>query len=233
MTSAFINAVAPGAKQGWTNYGVLPSLTIAQAILESGWGKSGLSAAPNYNLFGIKANGWKAPNIVNKKTFEYINGKRVEVVAAFRKYNSWAESVKDHALFLQQNRRYSNLLWKTDYKEVCKLIQQDGYATAPTYASQLIKIIEQYKLYNYDPSSSSKPTTKPTAKPTQKPSSGGKIAIGKTCQVNGKLYVDSYASRAARTVNGRYLISRIIEGRAAGVLIGGGTGWVSKSSVKC
>lgn len=97
MKENFINEVAPGAVQGWKNYGVLPSLTIAQAILESGWGKSFASIAPNNNLFGIKANGWKAPHVFEMETKEYKDGKYTKVKAYFRKYDNWADSVEDHA----------------------------------------------------------------------------------------------------------------------------------------
>ena len=74
---------------------ILASLTIAQAILESGWGTSALARKSN-NLFGIKGNG------KNYKTFEYINGKRIDIVDSFKVYPDWETSVTDHSgLFLR------------------------------------------------------------------------------------------------------------------------------------
>lgn len=141
----FINLVEPGAVRGWTDKKILPSVSIAQAILESGWGRY----APGNNLFGIKANGWNGQTQL-LSTHEYIGGKYVAVKATFRAYASWADSIADHAAFLSVNKRYANLIGCTDYKRVCQMLQADGYATSPTYAQSLIALIEQYKLYQYD-----------------------------------------------------------------------------------
>lgn len=122
---------------------VLASLTIAQAILESAWGLSGLTIRSN-NLFGIKGKG------VASKTFEYIDGKRVDITDNFKVYPDWATSVADHSGLFLRLSRYSNLIGETNYIKACKNVQADGYATAPDYSSALIKLIEQYKLYQYD-----------------------------------------------------------------------------------
>jgi hypothetical protein len=149
----FINKVKDKAVTDMKSHGVLASLTIAQAILESGWGSSNLATTAN-NLFGIKRNGYD--NYVTVTTTEEIDGEIVEVVAEFRKYNSWDESIADHTLYLTTRElsegvlRYGNLLWKTDYKEVCKLILEDGYSTYSTYTQLLVDLIERYKLYEYD-----------------------------------------------------------------------------------
>ncbi len=143
---AFISTVKTGAIKGMLEYGVLASVTIAQAILESAWG----SSAPGNMLFGIK---WTDGCGYDKQllwTTEYYSGNRTKVQANFRKYNSMADSLEDHAKFLKQNSRYSNLLWQRDYKTVCRLIQQDGYATDPNYATSLIGLIEANRLYEYD-----------------------------------------------------------------------------------
>ena len=167
----FISKVKDGAIKGMKNYGVLASLTIAQAILESGWGSSALSTKAN-NLFGIKAHG--SENYVVMKTKEYVNGKYVTVDAKFRKYNSWNESIEDHAKFLVENKRYKNLIGEKDYKKVCKLIQQDGYATDPNYASSLTTLIEQNKLNQYDANST----------PTPNPGNGNSIIRAGQVQAN-------------------------------------------------
>ena len=122
---------------------ILASLTIAQAMLESGWGTSALARKSN-NLFGIKGNG------KNYKTFEYINGKRVDIVDSFKVYPDWETSVADHSNLFLRLSRYQNLIGERDYKTACKKVYEDEYATAPNYSSALIKLIEQYKLYQYD-----------------------------------------------------------------------------------
>ena len=100
------------------------------------------------NLFGIKwAPGYEAQILSTKECYR---GEWITINAQFRKYNSWADSVADHALFLTQNSRYKNLIGVKDYKTVCKLIQADGYATDPGYANMLINIIEQNQLYKFD-----------------------------------------------------------------------------------
>ena len=162
---AFINKVKNGAINGWKEYKVLPSLTIAQAILESGWGSSQLAKLGN-NLFGIKANStWKGKTIT-LPTREYINNRWVTVSAKWRKYNSQADSVKDHALFLKQNQRYKAVLGETEYKEACKKIKAAGYATDPNYTDLLINIIEGNKLYDIDKQAIGK-----DSKPSKKTSS--------------------------------------------------------------
>lgn len=143
----FINKVKGGAVATMKKHGILASITIAQAILESGWGESQLTKTAN-NLFGIKR--WGYPEFVTMPTTEYINGQPVEEQAEFRKYPSWDYSIADHTAFLLQNDRYKNLIGVTDYKQVCSLIQQDGYATDPGYSSSLIEIIEDNELHAFD-----------------------------------------------------------------------------------
>lgn len=143
----FLNAIKAGAIETWRKYRVLPSVTAAQAILESGWGKSQL-AQSGYNLFGIK--GSYNGQSVYFKTNEWNGSQYITVTAAFRKYPSWAASLEDHGAFLVENSRYANLLGLTDYRRVATLMQQDGYATSPTYASSLINLIQQYGLQAWD-----------------------------------------------------------------------------------
>ena len=140
---AFLAKIIPLAQADMKKTKILASLTIAQAILESGWGLSGLTLRSN-NLFGIKGQG------VNSATFEYINGKRIDIVAGFKAYPDWETSIADHSGLFLRLSRYKNLIGCTDYKQACKNVQADGYATAPNYADSLIKLIEQYKLYQYD-----------------------------------------------------------------------------------
>lgn len=143
----FLDKLGPMARKDMRETGILASLTMAQGILESGWGQSGLTKKAN-NLFGIK--GSYNGQSYECNTFEYINGKRVETKAKFRKYPSWQESVADHSSLFLRLDRYANLRGETDYKNACWKVQEDGYATAPNYAESLIRLIEQYNLTQYD-----------------------------------------------------------------------------------
>lgn len=144
---AFIQSVAPGAIQGWNEYKVLPSITVAQAIVESGWGRSALSTQA-HNLFGIK--GSYNGNSVVMRTREVYGGRSVYVNANFRAYANNSESVTDHGRFLNVNIRYRNLLGDTNYASVANKLRQDGYATDPSYASTLIRFVQTYNLNQLD-----------------------------------------------------------------------------------
>lgn len=146
-SQAFIESVAQGAINGWQTYKVLPSITVAQAILESGWGNSYLSTAA-HNLFGIK--GSYNGNSIRLQTREVYNGRSVYVYDNFRSYASNNESVEDHGAFLNENSRYSNLLGDTNYTSVAHKLSADGYATDPSYASSLIKLVQTYGLDRLD-----------------------------------------------------------------------------------
>lgn len=144
----FIETIASEAIEGYKEYKILPSLTIAQAILESSWGKSTLSLEAN-NLFGIKAyDDWSGSSIP-KHTKEYIKGQTVVVCANFKVYDSCSESIKDHNYLLSSDR-YKAVRDANNYVEACYAIYNCGYASSPNYTNSLIKIIDTYKLYNYD-----------------------------------------------------------------------------------
>lgn len=103
----FLASIKQGAIQGWVQYGVLPSVTAAQAILESAWGQSSLSTQ-GHNLFGIK--GSYNGQSVNMKTSEWNGSSYITITAAFRAYPDNATSVVDHGYFLYSNSRYSNII---------------------------------------------------------------------------------------------------------------------------
>lgn len=146
---AFINSIKKGCLQSWSSHRVLPSLVAAQAILESNWGKSGLSKNHN-NMFGVKANStWKGL-FATYPTKEFLNGKWVTVQAKFRKYESIAASITDHAKFLVDNKRYKKVIGEQDYRKACTLIKAAGYATDPNYTSKLLSIINANKLHLWD-----------------------------------------------------------------------------------
>ncbi len=143
----FIQSVAPGAVAGWNKYQVLPSITVAQAILESGWGQSSLSTNA-HNLFGIK--GSYNGHSVTMRTREVYGGRSVYINDNFRAYDNNSESVEDHGNFLYSNRRYHNLLGDTNYVSVARKLRQDGYATDPSYANSLIRLVQTYNLNQLD-----------------------------------------------------------------------------------
>ena len=148
---AFILKLVPIAQDNYNDYGIFPSVTIAQAIHESAWGKSDLSVKAN-NLFGVKADSsWKGQTI-DMPTQEHINGSNITVMAKWRKYDSFEDSVKDHGKFLKENPRYeqSGVFKAKDYKEQAYAIRMAGYATDPQYASLICNIIESYSLNIYD-----------------------------------------------------------------------------------
>lgn len=149
MTNAeFVEKIGVLASEDMKKSGILASLTIAQAILESAWGTSALAQAPNYNLFGIK--GTYNGNYCEFNTSEYLNGQWITVKAKFRKYPSWAESLADHSALFNTYDRYANLRGCTDYKLACRYVREDGYATDPSYTSKLINIIESNNLTRFD-----------------------------------------------------------------------------------
>lgn len=122
-------------------YGIPAPITLAQGILESGAGKSGLTRNSN-NHFGIKKGvGWNG-------ALHYAWDDEPQK-SAFRVYSSAEESYKDHSLFLKENERYKTLFSKSiyDYRGWAIGLQKAGYATSPTYAKALIGYIDTYKLY--------------------------------------------------------------------------------------
>src|SRR5699024_4141733 len=130
---------------------VLPSVTDAQAILESARGTSELARNAN-NLFGIKGNYNGKSYTINTK--EYLNGRWTTVDAAFKKYPSFSESIKDHEAFFTstpwRTKNYAAVFSATDYKSQSKALQSSGYATDPQYANKLINLIESEGLASWD-----------------------------------------------------------------------------------
>ncbi|EAF5665683.1 glucosaminidase domain-containing protein [Listeria innocua] len=148
----FLNELSPRAQEIQAEHGILTSITLAQAILESNWGQSDLAQQGN-NLFGVKG---KAPQpMVNMTTKEFVDGKWIEIKANFRKYKDWNESLEAHTeLFLKgtswNKDKYNGVIKADDYKKAAEELQTAGYATDPGYAEKLINIIEKYDLALYD-----------------------------------------------------------------------------------
>jgi flagellum-specific peptidoglycan hydrolase FlgJ len=130
--------------------GLFPSVTMAQAALETGWGAS----VVGNNMFGIKASGATSPywkgNSVNSNTKEVIDGQTGTYNLAFRQYADVSDSIKDHTYFLKQNGRYAGVFSATTPEDQCRALQAAGYATDPTYANKLIQVITKYGLKDLD-----------------------------------------------------------------------------------
>lgn len=140
----FVRRLMPAAKEAGKRMGLAPEAMLAQAALETGWGKKIIGAKNNsssHNLFGIKAdNSWNnEKSWVN--TLEYEQGVAVKVKAPFRAYDSFNDSFNNYVDFLHENPRYSNALQQTESPEqYFKELQQAGYATDPKYADKLSSI---------------------------------------------------------------------------------------------
>lgn len=146
-STEFIEKIGALAQKDMQKSGILASLTIAQAILESNWGRSGLTTSAN-NLFGIK--GEYKGKFVEMKTKEWTGNEFIEISSKFRKYPSWEESISDHSALFNKLDRYSNLRGCTDYQTACNNVYKDGYATDPSYPTKLIYLIERHNLNKYD-----------------------------------------------------------------------------------
>ena len=144
--------------------GVPASIKLAQGILESNAGRSTLARKAN-NHFGIKCGSrWKGKTHYRKDD-DYEKGKLVK--SCFRSYKNARRSYIAHSDFLLDNSRYDFLfrLKKTDYKKWAKGLKKAGYATSKTYEKKLIRIIEEYKLHEYDRMSSGNEVAKNENKP--------------------------------------------------------------------
>lgn len=135
--AGFIAAIAPAAQACAKRTGVPASVTVAQAALESSWGRR----APGMNLFGIKADAsWRGP-VTTQPTHEVVDGETITITARFRAYSDWQGSIDDHAAFLTGNPRYRPAFAFKDGPSFARAIAKAGYATDPLYADKLIAIM--------------------------------------------------------------------------------------------
>ncbi len=149
--AAFIADLLAPAQRSRAETGVPVSVTLAQAILETNWGQSGLARQAN-NLFGIKGRPLPGPaGVVWMDTWEHVNGRDITVKEPFRAYHNIEESVLDHGRYLRDNKRYAEAMRNVDDPRLfIRLIHQAGYATDPAYADKVIRIMDRYNLYVYD-----------------------------------------------------------------------------------
>ncbi|WP_456373606.1 glycoside hydrolase family 73 protein [Thiolapillus sp.] len=140
----FVRRLWPAARKVAESLGLMPEVLVAQAALETGWGKSMPAdrQGSSMNLFGIKADGgWKGRS-VGVSTMEYRQGSMLRERAEFRSYDSPEASMEDYARFLQENPRYRQALENTgDSLRYLQELQKAGYATDPDYAGKIHAIM--------------------------------------------------------------------------------------------
>ena len=139
----YIKKFAPAAVKNMRFYKIPASITLAQGVLESGYGESTLAKRAN-NHFGIKCHKeWRGRSIRHDDD---------EEDECFRSYKNPLKSYRDHSLFLVDRNRYNSLfkLKRKDYKGWAKGLKAAGYATDPKYAEKLISLIERFNLTRFD-----------------------------------------------------------------------------------
>jgi len=139
---AFVRSLWPHAQQTAAALGVPAKALVAQAALETNWGKR-LAGGSSHNLFGIKAGaGWDGAT-ANNMTHEFADGREVGVRETFRAYGSYLESFIDHAKLLGNSARYAAVRSAGSPEQAAQALQDCGYATDPRYAEKLVAIMQQ------------------------------------------------------------------------------------------
>ena len=148
--SEFIEQIATYVKKYAYLYGIeVHSPIIAQAILESGWGKSSL-ASEYHNYFGLKCGGaWKGKSVNMATQEEYTAGVMTDIRDNFRVFDSMEDGVKGYFDFINYSR-YANLKGVKDPEEYCRRIKADGYATSSRYVDSLLRVIRENNLTRFD-----------------------------------------------------------------------------------
>lgn len=143
----FVKKMMPYALKAVEGIGFNPLVLVAQAALETGWGRH---VSDNNNYFGIKANSSYKGDMTSELTSEYIDGKKVNVIDKFRKYSGVLESMKDYISFIKDNPRYKDAIDKSySPDEYFEQIHKAGYATDPNYADKLKKISRKIAFMAY------------------------------------------------------------------------------------
>ena len=154
----FVRNMLPMAEKAAAELGVSPQVLIAQAALETGWGKAVnkfKDGSSSYNLFNIKADQRWSGETVSKSTLEYQAGTAKREIANFRAYDNYADSFNDYVQFLKSNPRYQQALASSaKSEEFVSELQQAGYATDPDYANKILDILKRDPLQR----SETKPT---------------------------------------------------------------------------
>ncbi|GAB2614338.1 flagellar assembly peptidoglycan hydrolase FlgJ [Novilysobacter erysipheiresistens] len=139
---AFVRSIWPQAQRTAAELGVSPKALVAQAALETGWGRRLVGGNESHNLFGIKATGGWDGKRVDSATHEFINGVRRNQHAEFRGYRSIDESFDDYARLMRNDRYAGALAAGDDPDRFAHALQQAGYATDPSYAAKISAIVD-------------------------------------------------------------------------------------------
>lgn len=143
--SEFVQQHSAAAQRVEQSSGIPSAFMLGQAGHETGWGRSEINmadGAPSFNLFGIKATGGWTGKVAEITTTEYTNGAAQKVVAKFRAYDSYEDSMRDYARLITQSPRYAQASQQTDSAHAYATgLQKAGYATDPNYASKLSRAI--------------------------------------------------------------------------------------------
>lgn len=146
--NSFTDRLSVPAMIAASQSGISHHLILAQAALESGWGKREIPTSDgkqSYNLFGIKASGdWKGKS-TQITTTEYQNGQPVKIQQRFRVYDSYLEAIGDYVKLLSANPRYREVVNAARPEDAAYALQRAGYATDPNYGAKLVQIINQLK----------------------------------------------------------------------------------------
>ena len=150
----FVRTYLPHAEAAARELGVDPHALLAQAALETGWGRS-LPRAANgecsYNFFGIKATGRWSGASVSVPTIEFEEGIPVRKAERFRAYSSPADSFRDYAALIRNNPRYEQALGcGTDVTSFATALQDGGYATDPNYAKKIVSVARELRALTAD-----------------------------------------------------------------------------------
>ena len=141
---AFIDAIRPHAERAAQELGVPSRILMAQAALETGWGRRAIrheDGQPTFNFFGIKADTRWNGSEVQRMTREFENGNEVRTAASFRAYDTPASAFNDYVRFLKSNPRYADALQHGgDERRFVSGLQKAGYATDPAYADKILRV---------------------------------------------------------------------------------------------
>lgn len=141
----FMHTLAAPAQAASANSGVPAELILAQAALETGWGKHEIATRDgqnSHNLFGIKAGSQWQGETTDVVTHEYINGRRTQVVDSFRVYDSYEHAFTDYANLIGNNPRYAGVTQALTAEQAARELQRGGYATDPLYADKLVAVMD-------------------------------------------------------------------------------------------